>query len=448
MHEAIVDTTDSPALPAAPDARVLELLETFLIELGLMLLASGDIVSRTTDRLKRIARAYGASEAHVIMLPTGLWIQIADDAPARLAERPLRGTALRLDQVSDVYQLSDQVEHGTIGLHAGLNGLAQITTTAPRFPGLVNMIGHTILVVGLALMFQPTPISLLSALIAGTCIGLLRRSSRNRNTLEVVLPVLAAFLVTIGVFTLIDFAPEARPLRLLIPPLVTFLPGAALTLSVIELAYGDITAGASRLISGVLQVALLCFGIAAAVQLLGVPATKIGESMALNQIGWYAPLLGVAVYGIGVFLFFSAPRGALPWMLLSLYAAWVGQQLGTALIGAELSGFVGGLTMAIVVLFSERIGGPPAFMSFLPGFWLLVPGASALISLTELVNANELAGIGTLVDTLIGIMAIALGVLVGAAIYRSAALVGAATLDNARTMLGKHATTGDDASVR
>jgi uncharacterized membrane protein YjjP (DUF1212 family) len=396
-------------------------LEALLIELGLMMLSSDDVVSRTTARLHRIAAVYGANDAHIIVLPTGLWLQIADRAPVHLAERPLRGTGLRLDQVSSVYKLADTLERGGVDLASAIEELRQITAAKPRFPVWVNLLGHTILVLGLTLVFQPTLIALLSALVAGTFVGLLRLVNRTSETLGVVMPVLAAFLVTLGTFTLIDFTPEARPLRLLIPPLVTFLPGAALTLSVVELAYGDITSGASRLIAGILQVALLYFGIAAAVQLLGVPAAQIGQSLALNQIGWYAPPLGVALFGLGVFLFFSAPQGALPWLLLSLYTAWFGQQVGAALFGVELGGFVGGLAMALVVLISERLGGPPAFVAFLPAFWLLVPGATALITLTELASGERNIGSATLIDTAIAITAIALGVLVGAAIYRGLA---------------------------
>lgn len=421
MREANASAPDSMASHAAPGRNSLSVLEALLIELGLMMLSSDDIVSRTTARLHQIADRYGANDAHIIVLPTGLWIQIADDAPAHLAERPLRGSGLRLEQISSVYRLADTLERGGMDLVEATEALRRIAATPPRFPAWVNLLGHTILVLGLALIFQPTPISLLSALVAGSFVGVLRLASRRSETLGVVMPVLAAFLVTLGAFTLIDFTPEARPLRLLIPPLVTFLPGAALTLSVVEIAYGDITSGSSRLIAGILQVALLYFGIAAAVQLLGVPSAQIAQGLALNQIGWYAPPLGVAVFGLGVFLFFSAPRGALPWLLLSLYTAWFGQQIGTALFGAELGGFVGGVAMALVVLFSERIGGPPAFVAFLPAFWLLVPGAAALISLTELATGGQSVGSATVIDTAIAITAIALGVLVGAAVYRGLA---------------------------
>lgn len=417
MPETPSAAQDAPAPHAVLPEGALLVLEALLIELGLLMLSSGDIVSRTTSRLHRIADVYGARDAHIIVLPTGLWIQIADGSPAHLAERPLRGTGLRLDQISSVYRLVATLERGGMEVVAASEAIRGVSAAKPRFPTWVNFLGHTIMVVGLTLIFQPTQISLLSAMVAGTFVGLLRLVSRRMEMLEVVLPVLAAFLVTLGAFILIDFAPEARPLRLLIPPLVTFLPGAALTLSVVELAYGDITAGSSRLIAGILQVALLYFGIAAAVQLLGVPSAQIAQSLALNQIGWYAPPLGVAIFALGVSLFFSAPRGTLPWILLSLYAAWFGQQLGTALFGAELGGFVGGLVMALVVLFSERIGGPPAFVAFLPAFWLLVPGAAALISLTELASGGQTVGTAPIIDTAIAITAIALGVLVGAAIY-------------------------------
>jgi uncharacterized membrane protein YjjP (DUF1212 family)/uncharacterized membrane protein YjjB (DUF3815 family) len=421
MTEVCAAAPDATAPRAVPAGDTLSVLEALLIDLGLMMLSSDDIVSRTTARLHRIADVYGAKDAHVIVLPTGLWIQVADGAPVHLAERPLRGTGLRLDQISSLYKLADTLERGGMDLAAATEALRRITAVKPRFPIWVNVLGHTLLVLGLTLVFQPTLIALLSALVAGTFVGLLRLVNRTSETFGAVLPVLAAFLVTLGAFTLIDFTPEARPLRLLIPPLVTFLPGAALTLSVVELAYGDITSGASRLIAGILQVALLYFGIAAAVQLLGVPSAQIGQSLALNQIGWFAPPFGVAIFGLGVFLFFSAPRGTLPWLLLSLYTAWFGQQIGTALFGAELGGFVGGLAMALVVLVSERLGGPPAFVAFLPAFWLLVPGATALISLTELASGSRDVGSAPIIDTAIAITAIALGVLVGAAIYRGLA---------------------------
>jgi uncharacterized membrane protein YjjB (DUF3815 family) len=57
--------------------------------------------------------------------------------------------------------------------------------------------------------------------------------------------------------------------------------------------------------------------------------------------------------------------------------------------------------------------GPPALVSFLPGFWLLVPGALGLIGLTEYIASGPELGAQSLLGTLGAMVAIALGVLCG-----------------------------------
>jgi uncharacterized membrane protein YjjB (DUF3815 family) len=127
----------------------------------------------------------------------------------------------------------------------------------------------------------------------------------------------------------------------------------------------------------------------------------------------------VLVYGVGAAAYFSAPRGALRWLLLVLFTAWVGQRLGSLLVGANVSGFVGALAMTPVALAVARLpGGPPSQVTFLPAFWLLVPGAIGLIGVTEVVGDPGSAGLQSLVQPVAAIVAIALGVLCGTALYR------------------------------
>ena len=65
--------------------------------------------------------------------------------------------------------------------------------------------------------------------------------------------------------------------------------------------------------------------------------------------------------------------------------------------------------------------GPPAPVSFLPAFWLLVPGALGLIGLTEYLGADPVSGLGDLLGTVSAILAIAVGVLCGYPLYRTLA---------------------------
>jgi X-X-X-Leu-X-X-Gly heptad repeat protein len=53
----------------------------------------------------------------------------------------------------------------------------------------------------------------------------------------------------------------------------TFLPGTMLTTAVLELAAGQMVAGSSRLVSGVVQLALLAFGIIAGIDAVGVSSS-------------------------------------------------------------------------------------------------------------------------------------------------------------------------------
>jgi uncharacterized membrane protein YjjB (DUF3815 family) len=172
--------------------------------------------------------------------------------------------------------------------------------------------------------------------------------------------------------------------------------------------------GASRLVAGALQLVLLAFGIVIAAEAFGVAATEILVDNPQNLIGWWAPWLGVVVFGIGVAAFYSAPPGSLPGLFLALLAAFLGQQVGGALLGALFGGFFGALIMTVTARLIERTRfGPPALVSFLPGFWLLVPGALALINLTEYVAGGLTPGVQSLLGTLGAMIAIAVGVLGG-----------------------------------
>jgi uncharacterized membrane protein YjjB (DUF3815 family) len=103
-------------------------------------------------------------------------------------------------------------------------------------------------------------------------------------------------------------------------------------------------------------------------------------------------------------------------------AAWIGQLAGERLFGGEVSGFFGALVMTPVALVVARLpGGPPSQVTFLPAFWLLVPGALGLIGVTEVVGNPAEAGIEDLVAPIGSIVAIALEVLCGVTVFRGLA---------------------------
>ena len=140
-----------------------------------------------------------------------------------------------------------------------------------------------------------------------------------------------------------------------------------------------------------------------------------------ETLGWWAPWLGVAIFGLGVYVHDSAPKRSLGWLLVVLFAAWTGQFVGELVLNATLSGFVGAAVMVPVAhLVARAPSAPPAHVMFLPAFWLLVPGAIGLIGITEIVGERVDAGSENFLSALVSIPAIALGILVGTTIVRAA----------------------------
>jgi uncharacterized membrane protein YjjB (DUF3815 family) len=124
----------------------------------------------------------------------------------------------------------------------------------------------------------------------------------------------------------------------------------------------------------------------------------------------------VVVFGMGVYLTFSAPRRSFWWMLLVLLLAFAAQRLTAGHFGEEISGFFGALVAKpLGLLIQKRFRGPQSMVTFLPSFWLLVPGALGLLTVKRLLS--DPARLDGLMSVAFTLASIALGALVGASLY-------------------------------
>jgi len=404
--------------PASGGIKDVGALLELMLRLGKAELASGEAVTQVELFMRRMARAYGVGDARIIVLPTAIFVTVeeGDEDRTVLSEGPREN--LRLDQVADVYALADEAQRGTLEPADGLLRLTEILRRPSRFRPLVVVLGHAILTVGLALILLPTFTNLLAAAVLGALVGGVKMLNRDQPVLSIPMPVVAALMVSALVFLAVHYGLKVNPVQLLIPPLVTFLPGAMLTLAMVELAYGDMVSGTSRLITGFVQLVLLAFGIAAGAALVGVSSEALLATSVEVGIEPWAAWLGVLVFGVGVYLHFSAPRWSLLWMLLVLFLAFAAQKAGGLLFGTQISGFFGTLVATpIGYLIQLRFRGPPAMVTFLPSFWLVVPGSFGLVSVTRMFT-DRAAGLDGMVTAVFVVASIALGCLVGASLYK------------------------------
>lgn len=397
-------------------------LHAFVLELGRALSLAGAAVGETQERLTTVAAANGAGDARIVVLPTALLVAFGRARWATIEAIPQLGASFRLDQVSALYELVKEAERGAVEPGEGLRRIAAIRAMRARHRAAVALLGYVAMTVGLCLVLGPSWSDVGIAAGFGALVGCLVLLARGRQTLLVLVPVISATAVSALTFEFVRHGVADPGLRTLIAPLVTFLPGGMLTTATVELASGEMVAGASRLVSGSLQLLLLAFGIVAGAELAGLPSASVLRDEHASLLGWWAPWLGVVVFGLAAALYFSAPRGSVRWLLVVLLTAWVGQLVGGALFGAGVSGFFGAIAMTPVALAIARLpGGPPSQVTFLPAFWLLVPGALGLLGVTEVVGDPASAGLQDLVQPLASIVSIALGVLCGVSLYRGAA---------------------------
>jgi uncharacterized membrane protein YjjP (DUF1212 family) len=393
-----------------------------LLAVGRALVDSGDAVSHVQEVLGRIAAINGAAHVGVIVLPTALIVSVPEGETVETEVAPAGRQRLRLDQVEEVVRVATAAEEGLLEPAEGIAAIAAARRRPPPSSDRTRVWGYALFTVGLAMILRGGPLELLVAAGLGVAIGILQvGTERLRSSYEAFLPVIAAFAAAAAVFGLGRFLSDLSVFPPLVAPLVAFLPGAVLTTAVFELSTGHVISGSGRLAAGMLRLVLLALGIVAAAELLGVPAAQVSEGVG-GAAGVVEAWLGVAVFGIGVVVFNGVRWASLPWILLVLYLAYAGQVLGGLFFGASLSAFFGALVMTpVAMIAATQASGPPALVSFLPGFWLLVPGALGLAGITSFLDEDRVQGIASLTTMGTSMIGIALGVLLGMAVGRELA---------------------------
>lgn len=390
----------------------------FLTELGKALTASGVSIVAVGSILERIATAYGVT-SEIFTFPTMIMVKLGTEESAPLAatnvsqQLPL----LQLNQVSEVYELIYQAENAEIAPAEGTKRLKQIFSQKPRFGPAGIFVGYILFALGLGMLLQPTLQELVVSIVFGAIVGTLIILSQNRPQFSLILPVVAAALVS-ALFSLgIKQGLITGSLILILPALAYFLPGVTLTTGMFELASGGVVSGATRTIYGVAVLFLLLFGVLIGIQLTGLPSEAFFVGKPLNSLGWWAPYVGILIFGAGLFLFLSIRQKDMPWVLVTLYIALIGQQVGSVLISGYFGGFLGSLLMTVSgTLIGRSRHRTPEFVAILPAFWILVPGSLAFISLATLVGQNYFTAVTDGVLVIMTLVAISLGLLVGAAI--------------------------------
>jgi uncharacterized membrane protein YjjP (DUF1212 family) len=392
----------------------------FLLRLGHLLLATGAPAGLVETTLRRVARVNRVDHFNALALPTVVFVNFAEEDSLHIEFTSEQGLVLRYDQIEATYELARDAEHEPIDPSEGLKRINAILSLPARFGLMWGVLGHVLATVGIALVLRPASDVVGAAAFFGLIVGVLKVLARDRGIITTLMPTVAAFVVALVSLLAAQHGFKASPIYVLVASLVTFLPGGTLATATVELAYGDVVSGGTRFVSGLLQLVFLVLGMLAATSIVGLPPDKLLEPESEGVLRAWAPWAGVLLFGVGHVLHYSARLRTLPWLLVLLFVAQIGQLIGNAAFGGYMSGFFAAMLITPAsYMVQYRLGGPPSMVTFTPAMWLLVPGSLGLIGMAELVGTNRLAGVENFVATLFTIVAIGLGSVIGTGVYNA-----------------------------
>jgi uncharacterized membrane protein YjjP (DUF1212 family) len=401
----IPQPVDASRVAGVPTATALDAMAA----LGTAMIDSGYPVGHVRTALEEMARMNGIPTAQAVVFPTSILVSIGDGSTAQTRAVTAGDAAHLLYQVDRVDRIAGIARHRS-GAAPWVRRHLDDIPALPRPYSATQRIGaYGLLSAALSVLLGSSWLGVALAGVLGLAAGAVLLSTEKLAASYQALVVVAISLGTSLVVLIIAHTFDPGVLPSIVAPLVMLLPGGLLTIAVIELCTGQIISGAARLAAGAMRLLLLATGIVAAGALLGIPAI----SSEAQPLGAVAPWIAVAVFGLGICVYQCARKASIGWILIVLYVAYGAQVLGALFFDGVLSALVGAAAMTpVAVLVARQPNAPPALVSFLPAFWLLVPGALGLIGVATLLDGNS-TGTDTVITTIATMVSIALGVLIG-----------------------------------
>ncbi|BCY11343.1 threonine/serine exporter family protein [Actinoplanes sp. L3-i22] len=345
---------------------------------------------------------------------------LADAALLTVGERTLSFSRAPgvppLHQVTQVKQLLHRIHRG-LPAAAAAERLAAIRALPPRWSRPWQVLGLVAFTVGFGISVQATWQQVGVSALTGLLIGLLVVAGGGHRRLLLIEPFVASLLVSVVVLTLDRHGVIAGgPIQLILPALFYFIPGDAISAAALELAANRMTAGAARLVYSTVVLLVLAFGALMATVVLGVPRSALFDVSVPGNLGPVGVWGGWVLFALGVMLTFSMALRDFPWALgLVLLTAAV-TEVGTRALGDPAGTFLGAVVMMTVALWlGRRPGSPPAYVLYLGAFYVLTPGSHGLRGLESWIGGHPIQGVGGVADMVSLLVAIAVGMLVGAA---------------------------------
>lgn len=236
----------------------------FALELGKLLMESGSEIYRVEDSVRRALQSRDIGYVDVFAVPTGLFVSCEISGERKTILERIKTSSIDLEKIGRLNDISRAFTFGIYDEKQAMEELEKVKSL-PKYNTILNLSGACVGGGFLVFLFGGGLIEfLLSALATGlTTLGfsLLMRKQFNFFIAHMIGGLFCGLsaLVLVKLFNVFGISSDIHLIT--IGPLMTLVPGVALTNGMRDVISGDLVAGMTKIMEAIFIAIALAFGV-------------------------------------------------------------------------------------------------------------------------------------------------------------------------------------------
>jgi uncharacterized membrane protein YjjP (DUF1212 family) len=364
----------------------------FVLRLGRALHMYGYTAHGLEDALGQVAARLQLPQSQFFATPTFILAAFGEQEQQRTHLIRVEPGDLNLGKLAAIDDVTDQVVAATLSPLDGSAQLDAIVASPARYNRVVETLAYGFVSASACRILGGGYAEIVMSSIVGLVTGVLAIGSRGVRDAITVFPFVASAIAAFLVNAVGAAGFSVSTSTTVLAGLVVLLPGLSLTLAMAELSSQHLIAGTARLAGAFTVFIGIAFGVA-----LGTQVARFAVGAAPNLPVEPAPIATLWIALVAAPIVFAVLLRARPRDIVAIVGisilGYAGAQLGEKLLGPQLGGGLGALTLAMASNAYERLTSHPATVTLVPGVLLLVPGSIGFRSFSLLLEQQVVVGV-------------------------------------------------------
>lgn len=244
------------------DEKSINVILSYIMDMGELLLAHGAEVSRVEDTICRLCRAYGFVRSDVFTITSSIIVTaIPSGGEAMTQTRRIRERDTNLGKVEKVNALARRICGEPMDAETFAREIGAIRDEK-KPPWFLELMMYMMISASLSVFFGGAWIDGLAAAISGMVLYATLYASTVLKLNSIIQTMVCSALTALAVMLLLRLGIGARPDKIMIGNIMLVIPGIQLTTSIRDMINGDIISGLLNMSEALLKAISVAMGFA------------------------------------------------------------------------------------------------------------------------------------------------------------------------------------------